>query len=207
MYALRIEATVSPGRCREFEDRMTATGELLKRHQGFDRGALLASTSHPTKYARMLRFSDRTAARAWLTSPELARLVAKQSPTPLFTASRPPEGYELIHATRAEPPVTGSFAHFADWTIDPAKSSAYEADRAELFDLRRNKGKGFVAMLLLRLAGAQGRYLMYSISTDEASHQATVAVPDVRAWVQAHPAAGYGCPGPVQETYDIVQSY
>ena len=26
-------------------------------------------------------------------------------------------------------------------------------------------------------------------------------------YVQDHPAASYGCPGPVQETYDIIQHY
>jgi heme-degrading monooxygenase HmoA len=207
MYVLRLEGTVAAGRAGEFEDTMRKLGDLLAQHPGFDRGALLNSYGYPAKYTRMIRFLDRESARAWERSAELATFREKHSLNGIYTASRPAEAYELVHAARGEG--KAGYVHMADWTVSTAAANAatFEADRKELFELRRSNGQGFVAMLLLRFLGGQGRYVQYSVSTDEAAAAASGAVPENRRWVQNHPAASYGGPGPVQEAYELLQAY
>jgi heme-degrading monooxygenase HmoA len=207
MYVLRMEGTVAEGQAGHFEGCMQEMGELLKKHHGFDRGALLNSTGSPSKYARMIRFVNRESAHNWLVGPQLTALVQRSSLDKFYAPARPIEAYDLIEAVRGDGLALGRFVHIADWTIDPGKGAIYEADRKELFELRRRTGTGFVAMLLLRSLASPARYVMYSVSSDEAAHRESVAVPETRTWVQQHPAAGYGGPGPVQETYDLLQSY
>jgi heme-degrading monooxygenase HmoA len=207
MYVLRLEGTVATGRAGEFEETMRGLGDLLAQHPGFDRGALLNSYGYPAKYTRMIRFLDRESARAWERSAELATFREQHPLGGIYTATRPTEAYELVHAVRGGG--EAGYVHMADWTIGPAAANAatFAADRKELFELRQRNGQGFVAMLLLRFLGGQGRYVQYSVSTDEAAAAASGAVAENRRWVQDHPAAMYGGPGPVQEAYELLQAY
>jgi heme-degrading monooxygenase HmoA len=209
MYVLRMEGLVAEGQAQRFEQTMTDLGERLKKHQGFDRGALLNSISNPTSYTRMLRFINRESAHNWLAGHQLASIANDSGLGAVYTPARPTEAYELVEVVRGDGLAVGRFVHIADWAIasDAANTAKYEADRKELFELRRRTGTGFVAMLLLRSLAAAGRYVMYSVSSDEEAHRMTAAVPETRKWVQDHPAAGYGCPGPVQQTFDLLQAY
>jgi len=94
----------------------------------------------------------------------------------------------------------------ADWLLDqrPGVVAEFEQNRKELFELRKKHAKGFGSARLRRSAGTPGKYLIISFYATANDARAAQTVPEIAAFMAAHPYSLYAPTPPVIEAYGVV---
>jgi hypothetical protein len=127
----------------------------------------------------------------------------------LVTPGRPQEAYDVLFRVTGEG--QPAYAVLGDWTLDPRPGNAasFERTRKEVFELRKQYVPGFVANGLGRLFGHQYRYQVVQFySTMDALRAVSPGsqIPELQAFVGAHPASEYASAPLSAEVYEVVQS-
>ena len=203
MYLVRTEFMVRGGGAGEFEAGRTKLGDLMKGQPGYLGQTLLHSYSHPSKYVVTSRYENVDAAWAFARSEKLAGFIKSQPPG-LITVTQQ-EGYEGVFDVDAEGvnPAAATCEVLADWTLDqrPGAVAEFERSRKELFELRKKHAKGFGSARLRRSGGTPNKYLAISFYTAVEDARAAQAVPEIAAFMAAHPYSLYAATPPTIEAY------
>ena len=198
MYFVRTEIMVRPGAASEVEKLWP---ELFKGQKGLQLAILGNSLGYPAKYVSGTRWDSR---EAFLGFYKSAGLQAQyRSMAELITFSRPQEAYEQVFRV-GSPSAPGSHAVLIDWTVNPGNGPAFESNRKELFELRQKHGKGFGVNTLWRFLGSANRYLITQAWNSREEAQAAAAVPEVAAFIRAHPYTEFGNAPGQPESYAVV---
>jgi heme-degrading monooxygenase HmoA len=208
MYAIRTEVMVVAGKARAWEAWWARLGAMNKTQPGFQEGTLLNSLSYPAKYVFLMRWESREARQAWTKGEAFNAFVEANPPQALVTPGRPQEAYDVLFRVTGEG--QPAYVSLVDWTLDPRPGNAasFERTRQEVFALRKQYVPGFVFNGLGRLFGHQSRYqVLQAYSTLEALRDTNVGspIPQLQAFVGAHPSSAYASTPPNAEGYEVVQ--
>jgi heme-degrading monooxygenase HmoA len=196
------------GKVRAFEAWWGKLGALAKAQQGFQSGTLLNSLSYPAKYVFLMRWENREARQAWSKSEAFSAFFQANPPQALATPGRPQEAYDvLLRVTGEGQP---AYAGLVDWALDPRldNTASFERTRKEIFELRKQYIPGFVSNGFGRLLGHPYRYSVVQFySTMEALQAANPSsqIPQLAAFMRAHPFSEHASTPPSGEGYEVVQ--
>ena len=103
-----------------------------------------------------------------------------------------------------------AYASLIDWTLDPEPGNAaeFERTRKEIFELRKQYVPGFVANGLGRLLGHPRRYQVVQFyRTMDAFRSAVLGspIPQIQAYIEAHPNSKYASTPVSGDTYEVVR--
>jgi heme-degrading monooxygenase HmoA len=208
MYAIRTEVMVVPGKVRAWEAWWAQLSALGKAQPGFQEGMLLNSLSYPAKYVFLMRWESREARQAWSKSEAFSAFFQANPPQALSTPGRSQEAYDVL--MRVTGAGQAAYVVLTDWTLDarPGTTASFERTRHELFELRKHQVKGFVANGLGRLCGHQHRYQVVQFYSDMEAIQAAnpgSQIPQLQAFMEAHPFSEHASTPPSAEVYEVVQ--
>ena len=208
MYATRTEVMVAPGKALAWEAFWAKISELGKAQQGFQAGTLLNSLSYPAKYVSLTLWESREAGRAFTKSEAFGALFQAHAVQGLATLGRPQEAYDVLMRVMSEG--QSAYAGLVDWTLDPQPDNAasFERTRKEIFELRKQYVPGFVANGLGRLLGHPYRYQVVQFySTMDAFRSAVLGsqIPQIQAYIEAHPNSKYASTPVSGESYEVVR--
>ncbi len=208
MYATRTELMVVPGKARAWEAWWAKVSELGKAQQGFQAGTLLNSLSYPAKYVSLTLWESREAGRAFAKGEAFSALFQATSVQELATLGRPQEAYDVL--TRVMGEGQSAYASLIDWALDPRPENAasFERTRKEIFDLRKQYMPGFVGNGLGRLLGHLYRYQVvqfYSAMDALRSAVAGSQIPQIQAFMEAHPNSEHASTPTSGEGYEVVR--
>jgi heme-degrading monooxygenase HmoA len=209
MYGIRTEVMVVPGQARACEAWGAQLSDLAKAQRGFQNGVLLNSLSYPAKHVFLMLWESREARQAWAKGEVFSTFVEANPIQGLVTPGRPQEAYDVLFRVTGEG--QPAYAVLVDWTLDPRPGNAasFERTRKEVFELRKQYVPGFVSNGLGRLFGHQYRYLVVQFySTMDAVRAASPGsqIPQLQAFVGAHPASEYASAPLSGEVYEVVRS-
>ena len=204
MYLLRTEFQIAAGRAKEFEDRQTRAGEMRKGQPGYVGQTFLHSYGHPSKYVVNTRWANVEAAWAWGKSEMFANAM-KNTPLGVATVTLQ-EGYESVFEVDADTMQgnPGTSETLTDWTINLGAAAAFEANRRELFELRKKHAMGFASNRLRRNAGNGNKYLVLQMYSDIGASRAANSVPEIQAYQVAHPNSQFASAPLVAEAYYVI---
>ncbi len=208
MYAIRTEVMVVPGKTRAWEACWAQLSGLTKAQHGFQTGTLMNSLSYPAKYVLLMLWESREARQAWAKGEAFSAFVQANPPQALVTPGRPQEAYDVLFRVTGEG--QPAYAGLVDWTLDPRPGNAasFERTRKELFELRKQYVPGFVVNGLGRLLGHQHRYQVVQFYSTMDAFRATnpgSQIPQLQAFVGAHPTSEHASTPPSAEGYEVVQ--
>jgi heme-degrading monooxygenase HmoA len=208
MYATRTEVMVVPGKALAWEGFWAKVSELGKAQQGFQAGTLLNSLSYPAKYVSLTLWESREAGRAFAKSEGFGALFQAHAVQELATLGRPQEAYDVLMRVMSEG--QSAYASLIDWTLDPEADNAesFERTRKEIFELRKQYVRGFVANGLGRLLGHPYRYQVVQFySTMDALDSAVLGsqIPQIQAVIEAHPNSKYASTPVSGDRYEVVR--
>lgn len=208
MYAVRTEVMVSPGKAIAYEAWWARIIELGKAQQGFQAGTLLNSLSYPAKYVSLTLWESREAGRSFAKSEAFSTLFQANAVLEMATLSRPQEAYDVVMRVMGEG--QSAYASLIDWTLDPQPDNAasFERTRKEIFELRKQYVPGFVANGLGRLLGHPYRYQVVQFySTMDALRSAVLGsqIPQIQAFIEAHPNSKHASTPVSAEAYEVVR--
>ena len=98
----------------------------------------------------------------------------------------------------------GTCELLVDWTINLGTAAAFEANRRELFELRKKYAKGFASNRLRRSAANAYRYLILQMYSDVEAARAANTVPEMQAFTASHPASEFTSAPFVGEAYYVI---
>ena len=204
MYMVRTEFMVRGGYVNEFEADRIELGNLRKGMPGYLGQALLNSFSHPSKYVATGRYEN---AEAYWVARKNEAVASHMKSRPAGQASVTlQEAYEGVFDVDAADPAATTCEVFADWTLDqrPGVFARFEASRRALFELRKHYAKGFGSGRVRRSAGTPGKYLLINFYTTAEDARAAQGVPEIAAFVAAHPYTLYAAAPPTLEAYHVI---
>ncbi len=192
MYVTRIQSMVVPGKIREAEAFAAQAFDMVKSQPGFLRGGVVNSLGYPAKYTSLAAWETREAAETFRRSDAYQRFLLANPLSNVATPLGPAEAFESVYRVQDRPITEAGCIALVDITIDPTKAPAFEQRSQELLDLRAKVGHGLISSTLTRFMSGGGRYLGYSVYTDQEAAQRTQSAPEVQAFMAAHPLAEVG---------------
>jgi len=199
---------VVPGKTRAWEACWAQLSGLTKAQHGFQTGTLMNSLSYPAKYVFLMLWENREARQTWTKGEAFNAFVEANPPQALVTPGRPQEAYDVLFRVTGEG--QPAYATLVEWALDPRPGNAasFERTRKELFELRKQYVPGFVVNGLGRLLGHEHRYQVVQFySTMDAFRAASpgTQIPQLQAFVGAHPTSEHASTPPSGESYEVVQ--
>ncbi len=204
-YVTRTDITVAIFRADEYLAWSQKYSDTSKAIKGFQRRTVANALGYPAQYSIFNRWESRAAARDGINGPEMQAFVKANPADGVFSLMRPVMAYEIVVAV-ADPPRVGGYTWLSEWTIDDGKATAFEQSRQEMFEVGVKIGNGFVGGRLLRFLGGGDRYLLGWQYNSWEEVRAVSAMPEVRAWFDAHPRANYASAAPVGQAFEVVQA-
>jgi quinol monooxygenase YgiN len=210
VFVTRSESDVTIGRGAEFECTVDELVKLHMQQQGHLGATLLQSFGNPTRFTLVQRWTAREVARAAVRSEPFTAFARSLVTSGLFRPLRLTEAYESVFEVDAEDGTArGSACEvLIDWTLkSPTIAPAFEVFSRQIAELARQHATGFVSSRLRRFLGNDNRYMVIVIVTDRAAARARYLVPEVKAFLEAHPYTDFALQPPTSEVYDVVKRY
>jgi quinol monooxygenase YgiN len=198
------------GRGAEFESTVDELVALHGQHSGYMGATLLQSFGNPTHFTLVQRWTERDVARAAVRSEAFTAFARSLATSGLFRPLRPAEAYESVFEVDAEDATArGSACEvLIDWTLkSPMVAPAFEAFSRQMAENGKQHAAGFVSSRLRRFLGSDNRYMAIVIFTDRAAARARYLLPEVKAYVDAHPYTDFALEPPTSEVYEVVKRY
>jgi heme-degrading monooxygenase HmoA len=210
MYVLRNEAEVTLGRSDEFESNVEELAAILKTQPGYIGSTLLQSYGNPGRYTLISRWTDRDASRASARTDEFKAFARSLIGAGLIRPLRMTEAYESVFEIDADNanPNSSTCETLLDWSLNaPGLVPAFESFAREMAQLSKAHAPGFVSTRLRRFLGNETRYLTIAIASDRAAARARVQIPEIAAYLQAHPFTEFSVEPPAIDVCHVVKRY